>query len=261
MTRAKKRKYNGRLFTRERIYVTGDRMEVSVYPVFQKPGMRRAKCKPTSEIQQALNEKNSINEAIRTAEANFFPGDYALDLTYEAEPADLEDAQRELCNFVKRLRRLYKAAGVELKYMKRTESGKKSGRWHHHLYITGGVDRNDVEELWGRGRCNTRRLQFGKDGIEGLTAYIAGQGKARETYRRWSCSRNCVRPQPEEINGRLDAEEADDLGEAAAMGMGYNMFEAQYPGWECVHCEGSKNALNKGWYTYAVLRRRPENAA
>lgn len=252
----RKRKYSGRLFTRERIIVSGDRMEVSVFPVFQKPGQRRAKSRPSSEIQAKLNEKNSIHSAIRVAEANFHQGDYALHLTYEEEPETMADARRMLDNFLKRLRRLYRKAGVELKYMKRTEKGKKAGRVHHHLYITGGVDRDRIEELWGQGRCNSRRLQFGKDGIEGLTAYIAGEGKPRDTYRRWSCSRNCVRPEPEEYDGRMDNEAADDLGEAASMGLGYNVFESLYPGWECVHCEGVKNETNKGWYTYAVLRRR-----
>lgn len=257
-----KRKYQGRLFTRERIYSTGDRLEVSVYPVFQKPGQRRAKCKPTSEVQQRLNEKESINRAIRIAEENFRPGDFALDLTYETEPADMKEAQRILNAYVKRLRRLYDAKGIVLKYMKRSEKGVRAGRIHHHLYITGGVDRDTVEEMWGQGRCNTRRLQFGKDGIEGLTAYICGQGKTRDTYRRWSCSRNCVRPEPEIRDGKLDVEEADEIGEAASMGLGFNFFEELYPGYECVSCEGVKNGTNRGWYTYAVLRRRePENAA
>lgn len=252
----KKRRYNGRVFTRERIVVSGDRMEVSIYPVFQRPGQRRAKCRPCSEVQARLNERNSIREAIRVAEANFRPGDYALHLTYAEEPGSLDDARRLLDNFLKRLRRLYRRAGLELRYMKRTERGKKAGRVHHHLYITGGMDRDRIEELWGQGRCNSRRLQFGRDGIEGLTAYIAGEGKSRDTYRRWSCSRNCVRPQAEEHDGRLSSEEADEIGEAAEMGLGYNYLEAMYPGWECVRCEAAKNETNRGWYTYAVLRRR-----
>ena len=252
----KRKRYSGRIFTRERIVVSGDRMEVSIYPVFQKPGRRRAKCRPSKEIQKRLNERNSIREAIRVAEANFRQGDYALHLTYDEEPESLEDARRLLDNFLKRLRRLYAKEDLELRYMKRTEKGKKAGRIHHHLYLTGGVDRDRIEELWGNGRCNSRRLQFGKDGIEGLTAYIAGEGKGRDTYRRWSCSRNCVRPAVEERDGRLSIEEADEIGEAAGMGLGYNHFESLYPGWECVSCEGVQNETNRGWYTYAVLRRR-----
>ncbi len=273
MKRRKRKPYSGRLFTRETVWVTGDRMEVHVYPVFQKPGQRRAKSKPSSEVQARLNERNSTNEAIRVAEANFGPGDYALHLTYAKEPESIEDAQRLLSNFLRRLARLYKKAGLVLRWIKRTETGKKSGRIHHHLLISGGISRDEIEEAWGQGRANSRRLQFSEDeGIEGLVEYLTGKKAAghrkqetgdkgaapagRDTYRRWSCSRSCVRPQPEQHDGRLTNGEADELGEAAECGQGYAAFETMHPGWECVQCEGMKNEINKGWYTYAVLRRR-----
>ncbi len=255
-----KRRYQGRHFVRERIVVAGDRMEVMVYPVFQPPGVRRSKCHPTREVQARINERNSVNQGVRLAEANFGSGDYALHLTYAVEPKDAAEAQRLLCNFVSRLRRLYKSLGKELKYMKRTERGKTSGRLHHHLFISGGVDRDRIEALWGHGRANTTRIQTGEDGIEGLARYVAGEGKKKETFRRWSCSRNCVRPEVEEIDGRMDLESAAALGEAAEAGLGYNMFESLYPGWECVSCEGVRNEMNRGWYTYAVLRRRKGGA-
>ncbi len=255
-----RRRYSGRQFIRERVWKTGDRMELQIYPVFQPPGKRRSKCRPSSEIQQRLNERNSIAKAIRIANANFGEGDLALHLSYADEPCSVEEADRLLSNFLKQLRRLDRKAGIVLKYRRRTEKGVRSGRVHHHLYITGGLDRDEIERLWAHGRCNTRRLQFGKDGIDGLTAYIAGEGKRRDTYRRWSCSRNCVRPQPEEHDGRLTNREADELGEAASMGLGYNVFEAMYPGWECVECGGVKNAWNRGWYVTAVLRRKKGGA-
>ena len=251
-----KRRYKGRLFTRERVYVTGDRMELSIYPVFQKPGTRRAKSAPSSEIQKRLNEKNSINKAIRIVSLNFDSSSLAATLSYETEPESIAEADRILTNYLKRLRRAYRKAGLTLKYMRRTEKGKRSGRIHHHLYITGGLDRDYIEKLWGAGRCNTRRLQFGRDGVAGLTAYMAGQGKPRDTYRRWSCSRNMERPVAEEHDGRIDNDEADAIGEAAEDGLAQAELEAMYPGWECVECEGVRNIFNRGWYTYAVFRRR-----
>ena len=78
----------------------------------------------------------------------------------------------------------------------------------------------------------------------------------RDTFRRWSCSKNCARPEEETVDGRFDMDAADALGEAAEQGLGYNIFEELYPGWECVSCEGIRNEMNRGWYTYAVLRRR-----
>ncbi len=251
------RKYKGRLFTRERIIVTGDRMEVMVYPVFQPPGIRRKKCRESSEIQKRINERNSVRMLTRIAYLNFSEKDLALHLTYAKEPESIEEAERLLSNFIKRLRRRYRKAGIEPKIIRRTERGKQNGRVHHHLFLTGGLDRDEIEELWGNGRCNSRRLQFEGDGLDGLAAYIAGQGKPmRDTYRRWSCSRNCIRPEEEVVDGRFDLESADALGEAAEQGLGYNIFEELYPGWECMSCEGVRNEMNRGWYTYAVLRRR-----
>ena len=47
--------YQGRTFIRESVYVCGNYMDADIYPVFQKPGRRRSRCKPTSEIQRRLN--------------------------------------------------------------------------------------------------------------------------------------------------------------------------------------------------------------
>lgn len=256
MKRGKKRRYAGRTFIRERIVTAGDRMEIAVYPVFQPPGVRRSKSRPTRAIQKRINERNSVNQGVRLAEANFGSGDYALHLTYSEEPESAKDAQKDLGNFIARLRRLYKRMSKELRYMKRTERGKTSGRLHHHMLIPGGVDRDEIEALWGKGRANTVRVQPDRDGIEGLARYIAGEGKKNVTYRRWSCSRNCVRPSVAEYDGRMDMEAAEAVGEAAGAGLGYELFERLYPGWSCVSCEGIKNGTNRGWYTYAVLRRR-----
>jgi len=254
------RKYKGRLFTRERVIVTGPRMEIQIYPVFQPPGVRRKKCRESSEIQKRINERNSRNALTRIAYLNFSQADLALHLTYSAEPENVEAAERILDNYIKRIRRRYRKLGIELKYIKRTERG-KTGRVHHHLFLTGGIDRDELEALWGHGRCNSRRLQFEGDGIDGLAAYISGAGKTkekrqRETFRRWSCSKNCLRPEEEIVDGRMDNDAADALGEAAEMGLGYNVFEDLYPGWECVSVEAVRNELNRGWYTYAVMRRR-----
>ena len=249
-------RYKGRRFTRERIIVAGDRMEVSVYPVFQNPGQRRSRCRESSEVQKRLNERNSWNQLTRIAYANFSERDLVLHLTYEQEPESMEEGSRMLDNYLKKLRRRYQKAGIEMKYIKRTERGAKSGRVHHHLFLTGGIDRDEIEQLWSHGRCNSRRLQFGDDGIDGLSSYIAGAGKLRDTYRRWSCSRNCVRPVEEIRDGNMAMDEADDLGEAASVGLAGDTLEMLYPGWECVRCEGIKNEMNQGWYTYAILRRK-----
>lgn len=74
--------YQGRTFIRESVYVCGNYMDADIYPVFQKPGRRRSRCKPTSEIQRRLNQKNAEKRLTRLVHTNFTEDDIALHLTY-----------------------------------------------------------------------------------------------------------------------------------------------------------------------------------
>ena len=63
-----------------------------------------------------------------------FPG------TFRTESGKKHEAFPGSCKRIryrKKLRRRYKKLGIELKYIKRTERGKESGRVHHHLFLTG----------------------------------------------------------------------------------------------------------------------------
>lgn len=77
--------YQGRTFIRESVYVCGNYMDADIYPVFQKPGRRRSRCKPTSEIQRRLNQKNAEKRLTRLVHTNFTEDDIALHLTYRPE--------------------------------------------------------------------------------------------------------------------------------------------------------------------------------
>ena len=101
--------YQGRTFIRESVYVCGNYMDADIYPVFQKPGRRRSRCKPTSEIQRRLNQKNAEKRLTRLVHTNFTEDDVALHLTYRPgeEPETKEGAQRDLQNYIRRLKRRY----------------------------------------------------------------------------------------------------------------------------------------------------------
>ena len=185
------RKYHGRTFVRETAYVCGNYMDADIYPVFQQPGSRRSRSRPTSAIQERLNQRNAERKFARLANLNFGEGDYALHLTYAETPESAEDAVRLVRNYIRRINRRRKKAGLEsCRYLLTTERGKKSGRIHHHLIISGGLSRDEMEEVWGRGRANCLRLQFDRDsGITGLSMYIT---KDRAMYKRWSGSRAAI---------------------------------------------------------------------
>ena len=62
--------YKGKTFNREQVYVCGEYMDADIYPVFQKPGTRRKRCKPTSEIQAKLNQRNAEKKLTRLVHNN-----------------------------------------------------------------------------------------------------------------------------------------------------------------------------------------------
>ena len=127
--------YRGRYFIRESVYVCGNYMDADIYPVFQPAGKRRARCKPTSAIQERLNQKNAEKKITRLAHANFTEEDLALHLTYEFLPESEEQAQRDLYNYIRRVKRLRKKpAAAEVPILHR--SGKEeraSPPSHHHV--------------------------------------------------------------------------------------------------------------------------------
>ena len=247
--------YKGKTFNREQVYVCGEYMDADIYPVFQKPGARRKRCKPTSEIQAKLNQRNAEKKLTRLVHNNFTENDIALHLTYRngEEPENEADALRVLGNFIKRLKRRYKKAGKELKYISCTEYGKKTGRVHHHLIINGGYDRDEIEKLWGRGYANSKRLQFEEDGVTGLARYIA---KDKHFFKRWNQSRNLDIPEAAQYDGQLNMDDIAEIKEAIDSKNAYQYFEERYPDFELVEAVYTKNNINRGIYIHFEMRRR-----
>ena len=242
----------GRTFNREQVYVCGDWLDGDIYPVFQPAGRRRKKCRPSSAVQQRLNQRNAEKKLTRLAHGNFGPDDLAMTLTYREDVSEA-DAARLLGNYLKTLRRNYRKEGIELKYIQTTERGSKHGRLHHHLILSGGPDRDRLERLWKHGYANTRRLQFGEHGLEGLTHYMA---KERVCYRRWSGSRNLTRPEPAQTDGQLSMTDVHELAEYVEDGIAWRWFEERYPDFILIDCAAERNGINRGVYIRFEMRRR-----
>lgn len=251
--------YRGRFFLRQRIWRCGDYMEVETYPVFQRPGVRRAKCRPTREAQRRLNQRDAELRFLRTARLNFTDGDYEIDMTF-ARAAEEAEARQALRVYLRKLRMIYRAAESELKYMYTLERGKKSGRTHFHMILNRGpLSRDELEELWPHGWRNARRLDFDETGLCGLSTYIAKQGKARKPEemgkRRWSCSKNLIRPQPEICDAAVAMPELERLVDAIDRRMADEDVRQDYPGWELVDAEAVRNAVNRGMYVRLSICR------
>lgn len=245
--------YRGRYFIRQTVYVCGDYMDADIYPVFQAPGKRRKKCRPTSEIQEKLNQKNAERKVTRLVHLNFTKKDIALHLTYNTAPESAGEAQRDLWNFIRRVKRLRKKLGLpELKYISCTEFGKKSGRVHHHMILSGGIDRDTLEELWGHGYANSKRLQFHEDGVTGLAHYIV---KEKDFYKRWNQSKNLRKPEPIVKDSGISVDQVEEMADAIEKKQAYEYFEAVWPAYQLTEAVYTKNGVNRGSYVHIEMHR------
>jgi len=188
---------------REQRFECGDFLEVNIFPVFEVPRScgRRKRRKPTSEIQEKLNQRNREREVNRVICANFTDEDYYITLTFRVKPESLEAAERAFRSFLGKINRIRRRLGLPpIKYVKAVEVGKRTGRIHFHLVISGeGLTSKDIAKAWGRGYVDTKPLQFDAEGCMGLSRYFVKEkkdsGAKHGTNRRsWSCSRNCIRP-------------------------------------------------------------------
>lgn len=246
---------------REKKYYCGEYLEVAIYPVYTHPKKRGKRSKPTTEIQQRLNQRHTEGRLRRLLHTNFTPSDLFATLTFDQVnlPASVEDAQRLLQNFLRRLKRKYARLGLDVKYIYVLEYGQKHNRLHIHLVLTGGITRADLEKLWGLGAVNADALRFEKDGLAALAKYLTKGGEAdnqdRLTWKRWSASRNLEQPTVTQRDGRLShrkmASLCQDGGDA-------DYLETLVDGYEMADysLEVSEDIYG-GYYLAAVLKKMP----
>lgn len=243
-----------RTMYREKKYVCGEYLDVFIFQVFQTgkhSGGKRVKRKPSTETQKKLNQRHREEKLARLLHANFTPEDLEIHLTYRGkQPGSDEEAVRNLRNYIKRIKRLRKKLGLPpLKYIAVTERGKRGGRYHHHVTVNGGIDRDVLEELWGNGRANSRRLQFDENGVAGLATYIV---KSPVGGKAWFASKNLVDPEPRSRDGRISGRKARELAENI---QDSTRFEKLYPGYLLSKAEAFHNDVNGGIYLFVRLHR------
>lgn len=234
-----------RSWYRETRYECGDYMDVMIYPVYTKTPVRRKKAKPTSEVQQKLNEIYAEEKLIRIANANFTPRDYKVELTYSSEylPQSDEDADRELTNFLRRVKRYRKQHGLsELKYIAVTEKGSRSGRYHHHLILSGDIELFDLVALWGKGIVGSDLLIFDENGIANLVKYMMKQLKefVGKKYKR---SRNMIVPEAKKRDNRFSKRMIVELAKDTE---NRTEYEKLYEGYHLSKADAIFNDVNGG---------------
>ena len=270
---------------REKIYTCGDYKDIQLFPVFEKAkGRRKKRYKPTSEMQAKLNQRNAERSLTRLLNANFTENDISATLTYMNQylPKTFEEAERDVKNFLRRVKRLRSKLGLpEIKYILIPGAG----RFHFHIPMSGGIDDKAIQNLWPYGYCNIIHFVFDENGIEGHARYVAKQfeldevdifsmfdineetgevtekeGKAAtraKGKRRYTCSRNIIRPETEEKDGRITAARVEEM--ATVDSASRAVFEKLYPGYCLADCKPYYNEENGGYYLEIKMYRKDAN--
>lgn len=236
---------------REKRYYCGEYLDVYIFPTYRQSNGRRSRSEPTTAAQKKLNQRHREEKLVRLLHANFTPDDLEIHLTYTVQPESEEEAARNARNYIRRIQRMRKKAGLPpLKYIVVTERGGKTGRYHHHITISGGLDRDAVEAAWGLGYANSRRLQFTETGLAGLGHYIVKKPVGKKA---WNASKNLIDPDPKTRDGRISGRRAEELARDTTNNAEY---EKLYPGYFLAEAGAFHNDVNGGRYIVARFYRR-----
>jgi hypothetical protein len=275
---------------RERHVKSGRLLEVEFYPVFadgRRVSARAPKSKPSSAEQAKYNQKKAIRNFVRRVNANFFTGDTYMHPTYEPglAPFTMEDAKDNIANFfrrvkrrrvseLKRAKRALAALGEDKRLLERIKKleepfryacriepetfkrGERCGqvRYHFHLFMTGGLERDDVEALWGLGACNAERYQPERYGPETAALYAAkrDQGNLKFIY-----SKNLITSDDSKVkDGHISASGVEKLATMRIDDGAY--WEKRHKGYKFLKCYSRYNSYNGFWYV-SVVMYKPES--
>lgn len=259
---------------REKRIICGSRyMEVDIYQITERQykAARASKKKPSRPAQQRLNEKNSRRYLLQLVNTNFTPKDTHLSPTYSDKfmPKSDEEALQNKSKYIRRINDALKRRGLPpAKYIAVTEiqetKDKRGKRYHHHIIISCGLSRDELEFLWSIGppwvpperrerigTVNADRLQFDNDSLEALCKYIISHPSRK---RRWSQSKGLKMPKkPKPADNKYKRRSFE---RAAKTGDFYDkdFVRKQYPEWEYNDAEVTYNEIT-GWAVYLKMRR------
>lgn len=258
-------------FVREQRHVCGDNyMEIDLYPISEREkgaSLSAKRRQASSRIQQNLNAKNARRYFIQLLNANFTESDIHWTGTYDDAhlPDSIEQADHDLELFLRRVRSQSRKRGLPApRFIAVTEwreegDGLPAVRVHHHVVLSCGLSRDELERLWYRGKdkerlgiTNADRLQFDRESLERLANYLT---KYTNRKRRWRQSRGLEKPQrPRPNDGKYTRRQLERLVTSGAV-FDSEFWRRKYQGWEINDITPIQNDVTKEWSIYLKLRR------
>lgn len=264
-------------------YYCGDSyLDIDVYPEFCKPKGKRKKnkYKPSREAQEILNRSNRDKYIIRLFNHNYNKDSFYVTLTYDDEhlPETYEIAERNLRNYIRRVKALAKKKGLFILIFAVTGYGSRRKRLHHHLMIhCPGLSAFELRDLW-KDRRGARGVMRGlthidpaepdiKLGLEQLARYFMkhiDENRKRGLKTTYYRSRNHKEPEFKPRQMRLKKIEILHMAEH----FDFSAIENLYPGYSLIRSEHYPtekerasaivfNEINGGYYFHFKLYRPP----
>ena len=250
---------------------SGPMLEAEIYPIWNTApkGIKELEKerKPTRRAQQNLNDKNAKKTFKRYLHTNFTVADIWMTFTYKAKylPRTIKEAQSDMVNLLRRLKRLLQKYGVNvdlLKYLYVIEGDDdgKGRRLHQHVVVnlTKIVpdelkarmwDISFFRTLWKKGYVSLRPLEFDEFGAEGLAQYSMKDPKGA---KRWGGSRNLKRPKEYIADTKISKKKISVL--AKEEWMHEEFFEKLYKGYVFTDSEVYHSEYVTGAYIYVRMR-------
>lgn len=258
-------------FVREQRHVCVDNyMEIDLYPISEREkgaSLSAKRRQASSRIQQNLNARNARRYFIQLLNANFTESDIHWTGTYDDAhlPDSIEQADHDLELFLRRVRSQSRKRGLPApRFIAVTEwreegDGLPAVRVHHHVVLSCGLSRDELERLWYRGKdkerlgiTNADRLQFDRESLERLANYLT---KYTNRKRRWRQSRGLEKPQrPRPNDGKYTRRQLERLVTSGAV-FDSEFWRRKYQGWEINDITPIQNDVTKEWSIYLKLRR------
>lgn len=234
-------------------------LESMVYPSFNnKADMpKTAKKRETSPSQSNLNDKNARRYLIRLANINFGKGDIWGTFGWNDGllPECYEKAKKDVVNFIRRVNRRRKKLGLgNAKYIY-IIAFDGYARPHFHILISGdGIDRDELESLWGKcDRPNARRIAPDDDFLlSGMATYITQNPHGT---KRWCPSKNLKKPdEPKRSYSKFSKPKVEKMAFNADLLK--EEMEKEYTGFKFLDAEVKFNGVNAAFYIYVRMVKK-----
>jgi len=252
----------GVLLERTKTTRAGDYLECEIYPVvLLEQGMRQRLRHKSPEAIERANRERARRSLERLLNANFTAGDLLLHLTM-ARPCPLDEMQRLVRNYIKRLKYRAGKRGAPCKYVYVIETTGEGDRMRHHVHMVlssggGWITRDEAEGMWRHGLARADRCKRQEKGLAGFARYIT---QRKETQRRlmrrsWGASKNLKQPAVTIADKKFSRAAAARIAQGIETDA-RRILEAKYPGYRLVEQPVIRwSDFLPGCYIYAFLER------